>query len=56
MLTALVLVFKNIESEYKTKDDNFCSGSEAEIIINVSDIDDVFQSIYARIITTYKNI
>ena len=40
---------KKIESEDKTKHDNFCSSSKAEIIINESDIDDVFQSIYNRI-------
>ena len=42
-VTTLVLVFKKIESEDKTKCDNFCSSSKAEIIINVSEIDDVFQ-------------
>ena len=45
-MTTLVLVFKKIESEDKTKYDNFYSSSKAEIIINESDIDDVFQSIY----------
>ena len=45
---ALVLVFKQIESEDKTKYDNFYSNSKAE---NESDIDDVFQSIYTTIIT-----
>ena len=43
-VTTLVLVFKKIESEDKTKYDNFYSSSKAEIIINVSEIesDDVF--------------
>ena len=50
-MTTLVLVFKKIESEEKTKYDNFCSSSKAEIIINESDIDDVFQSIYTTVIT-----
>ena len=45
-MTTLVLVFKKIESEDKTKYDTFYSTSEAEIIINEGDIDDVFQSIY----------
>ena len=45
-VTTLVLVFKKIESEDKTKYDNFYSSSKDEIIINESDIDDVFQSIY----------
>ena len=52
-MTPLVLVFKKIESEDKTKHDNFYSSSKAEIIINESDIDDVFQSIYT---TITKNI
>ena len=39
-----------IESEDKTKCDNFYSSSKAEIIINESDIDDVFQSVYTTII------
>ena len=43
-VTTIVLVFKKIESEDKTKYDNFYSSSKAEIIINVSEIesDDVF--------------
>ena len=41
-MTVLVLLFKKIESEAKTKFDNFYSGSKAEIIISESDIDDVF--------------
>ena len=52
-MTTLVLLFKKIESEDKTKHDNFYSSSKAEIIINESDIDDVFQSIYT---TITKNI
>ena len=50
-VTKLVLMFKKIESEDKTKYENFYSSSEAEIVINESDIDDVFQSIYTAIIT-----
>ena len=46
----LVLMFKKIESEDKTKYDNFYSSSKAEVIINKSDIDDVFESIYTTII------
>ena len=42
-VTTLVLVFKKIESEDKTKYDNFYSSSKAEISINESDIDDVLQ-------------
>ena len=51
LATVLVLVFKKIEKEDKTKYDNFYSSSKAEIIINKSDIDDVFQSVYTTIIT-----
>ena len=50
-MTTLVLVFKTIESEDKTKYDNFHSSSQAEIKINESDIDDVYQSIYTTIIS-----
>ena len=49
-VTALVLVFKKIESKDKTKYENFYSSSKAEIIINESDIDNVFQSIYTTVI------
>ena len=49
-VTTLVLVFKYIESEDKTKYDISYSNSNAEIVINESDNDDVFQSIYL----TYK--
>ena len=49
-MRTLVLVFKKIESEDKIKCDTFYSSSNAEIIINKSDIDDVFQSIYTTII------
>ena len=52
----LVLVFKKIESEDKTKHDNFYSSSKAEIIINESKTDDVFQSIYTTIITNIQNL
>ena len=41
-VTTLVLVFKKIENEDKTKYDNFYSRSKAELIINESDIDVVF--------------
>ena len=53
-LAALVLMFKKVESEDKTKYDNFYSSSNAEIIINESDIDDVFQSIYTTIISNIQ--
>ena len=44
-MTTLVLEFKKIESEDKTKFDTFYSNSKAEIIINECEID-VFQSIF----------
>ena len=53
-MTTLVLVLTKIESEDKTKYDNFYSSSKAEIIINASDIDNVFQSIYTTIITNIQ--
>ena len=53
-MTTLVLVFKKIESEDKTKYDNFYSRSKAEIIINESDTVDVFKSIYTMIITNIQ--
>ena len=53
-LATLVLMFKKVESEDKTKYDNFYLSSNAEIIINESDIDDVFQSIYTTIISNIQ--
>ena len=50
-LTTLVSEFKKIESEGKTKYDNFYSSSKAKIIINESDTDDMFQSIFITIIS-----
>ena len=56
-VTTLVLVFKKIESEDKGKRDHFYLSSKAEIIINESDIDDVLQSIYTKIIeNTQKSL
>ena len=53
-MTTLVFVFKKIESEDKTKNDTFYSNSKAEIIINKSDIDDVFQSIHTTVISNIQ--
>ena len=50
-MTTPVLVFKKIDSEDKAKYDKFYSSSKAEKIINKSDIDNVSQPIYTRIIT-----
>ena len=52
-MTTLVLRFKKIEREDKTKYGNFYLSSKTEIIINESDID-VFQSIYTTIITNIQ--
>ena len=49
-----ILVFKKIESKDKTKYNNFYSSSKAEIIINESEIDNVFKSIYVTIITSIQ--
>ena len=45
-VATLVLVFKKIENEDKTKYDTFYSNSKAEIIINDSDIKDVTSNIH----------
>ena len=55
-VTTLVLMFKKIENEDKTKYDNFYSSSKVEIIINESDTDDVFQSIYITIISNIQKL
>ena len=55
-VTTLDLVFKKIESKDKTKHENFYSRSKTEILINESDIDGVFQSIFTTIITNNKNL
>ena len=51
-VATLVLVFEQIEGKDETKYDNFYSGLKAEIIINESDINDVFESIYSTIISS----
>ena len=53
-MTQLVLVFKKIEGEEKAQCNNSYLSSKGKIIINESDIDDVFQSIYPTIITNMK--
>ena len=52
-VATLVLVFKKIESEDKTKFDNFYSSSKAEIMINEIDVDDVFNERF-RLMMTMK--
>ena len=53
-VTTLVLVFKKIESEDKTKYDTFYSNSKAGVFTNESNIDDIFQSIYTTIISNIQ--
>ena len=45
-MATLVLVFKKIKSDDKTRYDTFYSNSKAEIIIHESDIDHVLESVY----------
>ena len=47
-------MLKKIESEDKTKYDTFYSNAKGEIVINESDIDDVFQSIHITVISVIK--
>ena len=53
-VATLDLVFKKIKSQDKTKFDNFHLSSKAEIIINESDIDDMFEPINSTIISNIK--
>ena len=53
-MATLILVFKKIGIDDKTKYDNFYSSSKPEIIISISNIDDVFQSVYITIITNIQ--
>ena len=53
-MATLDLVFKKIKSQDKTKFDNFHLSSKAEIIINESDIDDMFEPINSTIISNIK--
>ena len=53
-VTILVLALIYIEFEDKTKYDFFYSPSKAEKIINESDIDDVFESVYTTIISNIQ--
>ena len=50
-VTTLVLVFKRTQRKDITKYCNFYLSSKAEIIINESDTDDLFEFIYSAIIS-----
>ena len=52
---ALVSEFKKIESDDKIKYNTFYSHSKAETIVNESDINDVFESIYTTFISNIEN-
>ena len=49
-MTAVVLVYKKIESNDKKKHDTFYSISKVETNFSESDTDDIFESIYSAII------
>ena len=53
-VTTLVLEFTKIENTDKTKYDTFYLNSKGETIINESDINDVFESIYTTIISNIQ--
>ena len=53
-VTTLFLEFENIEKDDKTKYDTYYSQSKAETIINESDIDDIFESIYTTILSNIQ--
>ena len=53
-VTTLTLEFTRIESDDKTKYDTLRSNSKTETIINESDTDDVFKSIYTTIISNIQ--
>ena len=55
-VATLVLEFKKIQSDDKTLCGTFYSNSKVESIINESNIDDVFESIYSTIISNIKNL
>ena len=50
-VTILVSEFKKLENDDKTKHDTFYSHSNSKTIINESDIDKVFKSIYTTLIS-----
>ena len=53
-VTTLVLEFKNIVRDDKTKYNTFYSNTKAVKIINESDIDNVFESIYTTVISNMQ--
>ena len=53
-VTTLVVEFKKIESDDETKHSTFYSNSKAEAVVNESNIDDIFQSIYTTIMSNIQ--
>ena len=53
-VTTLVILFKKIESDDETKYSTFYSNSKAEAVVNESNIDDIFQSIYTTIMSNIQ--
>ena len=47
-------MFKKVESDYKVKYEIFCSNSKAKIMVNESDINNIFESIYTAIISNIQ--
>ena len=54
-MATLVIEFEKIASDDATKYNTFYSHSKTETIINESNIDDAFKSIYTRIISNIKS-
>ena len=55
LVVILVLQFKKIERDEETKYSTFYSSSKVETVINESDIDDAFESIYNTIASNILN-
>ena len=53
-MTTLVIEFKKIESDDSMKYSTFYSNSKAETIVKEIDIDNIFRSIYATIISNIQ--
>ena len=56
LITAIVLEFEKIQSDDKALYSTFYLHSKAGTIINESNIDEAFESIYSTVIQTYKNL
>ena len=55
-MTTLVLQFEKIKNDNKTIYSTFCLNSKAERIINESNIDDVFKSIYKTVYIKHTKV